>query len=131
VTKKVLSLGQNRITFQIWDIVGSIEYSDLQSQYLRGSEGAFLVCDLTRPETVDNVAHWRERIEQAAPGATLVILGNKIDLVPQGFATTKEVKSISGNLGLPFLTTSAKTGENVEEAFRSIGQTLLDKFNKR
>jgi Ras-related protein Rab-5B len=127
----VLAVGENKINFQIWDIVGSIEYSALQSQYLRGSEAAFLVCDLTRPETIDNIAHWRERIEQAAKGVALFILGNKIDLVPGGHPNVKELEAVAGTLGLNYLTTSAKTGENVEEAFRNLGQTLLDRFLRR
>ena len=48
-----------------------------------------------------------------------VLVGNKIDLEVDSkrVIETSDGEKAAGELGIPFLETSAKTGENVEDAF--------------
>eukprot|EP00029_Vermamoeba_vermiformis_P010704 TRINITY_DN5695_c0_g1_i1.p1 TRINITY_DN5695_c0_g1~~TRINITY_DN5695_c0_g1_i1.p1 ORF type:complete len:955 (-),score=344.55 TRINITY_DN5695_c0_g1_i1:76-2700(-) len=47
-----------------------------------------------------------------------VVVGNKVDLNEQRIVSTERGQELANKLGLPFIETSAKTGENVSEAFR-------------
>ena len=59
-----------------------------------------------------------------------VVVGNKSDLDADRQVSTKEGRSIADEFGLPFIETSAKTGENVAAAFetliRSIPRTNIE-----
>lgn len=46
--------------------------------------------------------------------------GNKIDLTENRQVTTKEGNDLAAKLGIPFIETSAKTGENVTKLFEML-----------
>jgi GTPase SAR1 family protein len=55
-----------------------------------------------------------------------VLIGNKVDLATrQHKVSQEEGKKMAKLLNIPFLETSAKTGENVEEAFRLSSKNAL------
>jgi small GTP-binding protein len=124
ISKKVLHLGKFELTFQIWDIIGNINYHKLQSQYYLGSEGAFIIFDVTRRDTFDNVMNWADAFLKVAPKAKFILVANKVDLEPT-FDHENEVKDLAEVYGGHAFSTSAKTGENVEAAFRTLAEELL------
>ncbi|MHA1236912.1 MAG: hypothetical protein ACTSQ9_04550 [Candidatus Hodarchaeales archaeon] len=52
---------------------------------------------------------------------------NKIDLRDEGAETvsTDEGKKLADSLGIPFIETSAKSGDGVEAAFDQLGNLIL------
>lgn len=131
ITKKQLTFGDTELSMQIWDIVGNIIYRKLQAQYFRGSDGAFVVCDVTRKETVDNISQWIDHYLTIAPAGKIIFLGNKADLLPD----TKAIEAILGDharrQGTSFYLTSALSGTNVENAFADLGRRLLSRVPPR
>jgi hypothetical protein len=57
-------------------------------------------------------------------GAPGILLANKSDLHPWEIGM-KELDDFSKLTGLPYLLTSAKTGENVENAFKILGELMM------
>lgn len=55
----------------------------------------------------------------------IVVLGNKADLTDERRVTKDEARAHCQGLGFPYLPTSAKTGLNVETAFRELCSGLL------
>ena len=45
--------------------------------------GAVLVCDVTRPETLEALLTYAQDLRRVCPGARFVCAGNKSDLVDQ------------------------------------------------
>jgi len=55
----------------------------------------------------------------------LVFLANKIDLPNRAF-DEEEIKNIASEFNAQYLFTSAKTGENVENAFITVSKLLME-----
>ena len=58
--------------------------------------------------------------DQRAEEVSILIVGSKKDLQEKRQAKTREGAVLAKNYGADFIETSAKTGENIEEAFKRI-----------
>ena len=123
VSKKVLNIGDVELTLMIWDVLGQRSEDSLHAAYYRGSNGAMLVGDLTRQETMEHLQKWRDDLLAVERNAKTVIVGNKSDL--EMGVTPAWIASFSKQLGSDVYRTSAKTGEGVERAFIELGKRLL------
>ena len=109
----------------IWDIMGAHDMRTLlRDEYFRGTNGAVAVADLTRRSTFDELPAWTEGLERAAGDLPLVVAVNKSDCAGEADVGTEEIVRTARSLGADHLMTSAKTGENVEEAFRRLGNLV-------
>lgn len=124
VSKKVLELGDVELTLMLWDILGQKSDDALHSAYYKGANGALLVCDLTRPMTIDHLGKWKEDFLRSAPGAKVVLVANKADL--ESKVPKDRLDAAEGMLGGKMIMTSAKTGEGVEEAFLELGRIIME-----
>ncbi len=118
------------VTMMLWDLAGSEEFDGVRASYLRGASGAMLVCDLTRPGTLERVPLCVQELQAVSPGASLIVAANKLDLVEPSQASSRptlereQVQEAAARLGAPCYFTSAKTGEEVEALFRHLGRLL-------
>lgn len=117
--------GVVELTIMLWDLGGSEEFRRVRASYLRGAAGGVLVCDLTRPETLDSFQTYADELLAVSPGAELILAANKCDLVDQQRLTVAQVEAAATSLGAPYYLTSAKTGEEVETLFRHLGSLLV------
>jgi small GTP-binding protein len=128
-SKKTLKFGETTLDMTIWDLMGQHINPRILQSYMRGANGAILVCDLRRADTVAQLApHWAAEVKKAAPGIPVVVAGNKKDLVetnPAEFSEVQPQLAAQGFKVAGLFTTSAKTGENVEQAFQALGKALL------
>jgi len=131
ITKKVVTLKYHGakpdvvLTLMIWDIAGQKDYNNVHPTYYQGAEGALIVCDITRKETLGNMSQWVESLHSVANKVPMVFLANKSDLKIQATFNENDMKNIAARFKSPFFLTSAKTGQNVEEAFSAVGRELL------
>jgi len=121
VDKKVINIDGQDLNLLIWDIAGEISQDKVPHSYFLGTSGVIYVFDLTRPITAKNLVSDLEYLKKTAPGISIKIIGNKRDLVSE-----QDVKEYVETTGVSFdFLTSAKTGENVEELFFSLGKDLI------
>jgi len=107
------------LTIMLWDLASREEFDRVRASYLRGSAGAVLVCDLTRPETLDSVQLYAQELHAISPDAHLIVAANKRDLLEPS-PETEQVQAAAAHLGAPYYLTSAKTGDGVEALFRRL-----------
>ena len=131
VTKRTMAVerrttGQRyRLKLMIWDIAGQKTLDFIKPTYYRDAEGAIVVADLTRRETLDNVLRWGSSIREVCGDIPIVVLVNKSDLGDHAQFTTEQAVEVAGKLDAPSFSTSAKSGENVENAFSTLGRRLI------
>lgn len=117
ISRKVLQRPEYELNLLIWDLAGGDEIDQLSRRYLLGAVGAILVCDLTRPATLE-VAERQAGIMQGVHSyPVLVLAANKLDLETERAIDDQTLATAAGAMGVPWLLTSAKSGLGVEDAF--------------
>ena len=132
ITKKVLTITQPLngrmeaigVTLLIWDIMGQTGYDKLRAHYYNGSEGAFIVADLTRRETFENISDWQRALYTKTGPIPITVLANKNDLTEDHEVTIEDIKTYAQAIDAPYCITSAKTGLHVESAFFNLSERM-------
>jgi small GTP-binding protein len=114
------------LSLMIWDILGQKDYKKLRTRGLTGAHGIILVSDLARPDTIVSADDfWLPEALDIAGSVPVILIGNKLDIVGDDTAASDSLKDISEKLEIPLFLCSAKTGNNVEAAFRRLGELML------
>ncbi len=125
---KLLEVNASIIKLQIWDTAGQERFRSITSTYYRGSSGIVLVYDITNEESFQNLSDWLREIRQYADkDVDIIVLGNKCDLSENRQVSTERGRQFAGEHGLMFLEVSAKTAENVNEAFLTLSKAMITK----
>ncbi|CAL9170867.1 unnamed protein product [Musa hybrid cultivar] len=126
---RMITLDSKPIKLQIWDTAGQESFRSITRSYYRGAAGALLVYDITRRETFNHLASWLEDARQHTnPNMTIMLIGNKCDLAHRRAVSTEEGEQFAKEHGLIFMEASAKTAQNVEEAFTRTAATIYKKI---
>ncbi len=115
------------VDMQIWDIMGEKGFRELLKEaYFYGANGILAVADLTRRKTLDDLDDWVDGLEAVVGKVPILIAVNKSDLVSGAQFGEKDVEQVARAFECPYLLTSAKSGEHVEDAFRRMGQLITE-----
>lgn len=123
-TKKVVPWGKDQqIRLQLWDIAGQDRFALLTRPYFRNASAAVIVCDVTRPLTLDAVRDWKRELDEkmSTEGAIpCILLANKCDQlrgVQEALEIGARIENICSELGFAkWFITSAKSNENISDA---------------
>jgi small GTP-binding protein len=113
------------LILMIWDVAGNQDYPQFYDMYLKGMEGVLSVADLSRPGTFSGLKASIAHVAKHAPGAPMVFLLNKSDLVDSASIEPGDVQPLAESKGIPVMATSAKTGMNVEKAFERLSEMII------
>ncbi len=124
-TVKQFEIGRNKVRLHFWDFGGSTNFEHMRRELYVDADAAVLVFDLTNPESLKNLEKWRKEIQSSFGSLTMFVVGNKSDLerkipVEEGLKYAKEINAT-------YFETSANTGINIEELFRSMAELLIKK----
>lgn len=118
-----------QLTLLIWDVMGQKDFARFHQVAYTGCQGAFIVCDISRIETINNWVVWKDSLFKSEGELPIILLGNKIDLAAENTKGVELFKSITAQAKVRSFLTSALTGENVEKAFQIMGEDLLKNQN--
>ena len=134
VTKKVVEVPlpvkelRAQVELLIWDVMGQPKFRELlQDVYFQGTSGILAVVDLTRRETLDAMFEWIDRVDRVTNHAPVILAVNKADRSAEAQFGAAEIERLTHAFEGEFLPTSAKTGENVEEAFRRLAVRIVNR----
>ena len=126
---KQFLIDNHKIKAQIWDTAGQERYKAITKAYYKGPKGAFIVYDITRKETFDDIDKWRnELISSCNQEVTIMLIGNKCDLEDQRQISKEQGEEKAKSFGFSFLETSALSGENLENGFESLIKEIYQKY---
>ncbi|KAK9664046.1 hypothetical protein RND81_14G016000 [Saponaria officinalis] len=127
---RMITIDNKPLKLQIWDTAGQERFRSITRVYYRGAAAALLVYDITRRETFNHLASWLEDARQHGNGnmTTIMLVGNKCDLARRRAVSTEEGEQFAKQHGLIFMECSAKTAQNVEDAFIKTAGTIYEKI---
>jgi small GTP-binding protein len=129
VSDKIFKIEDSIVQLTLWDIGGQQKFQTMRNQFYRGSDAVFLVFDLTRVESFNNIPKWfsdvRKQLIDRSEEIMGFIIGNKKDLRDKIQVTKDMENQIANKLELGSIETSALLGENVDYAFSTIANLLL------
>ena len=126
VYKKTIEMNGNNVNLILWDIMGEESFRHLLStSYFYGAEALIAVGDITRKETLELLKEWVDSafsvIKKKIP---IVLIAKKSDL--EWDVTEDFLKDVADKIGAAkYIITSAKTGDNVSEAFEILARILV------
>jgi small GTP-binding protein len=124
IDKKVVQLGRQEVTLVLWDLYGEDEFQKMRWPYVKGASGYLLVADGSRRATFEKALALEEGVRQAAGSLPFIFVLNKADLASSWEVDTG-MESQLVDKGWEVMRASAKTGENVEAAFRKLTEKML------
>ena len=123
VDTKVVKVNNTKVKLVVWDIAGRNRFGNIEFTYLRGSASYLLVVDGTRRSTLVTALELRDSIEERYGQIPYVMLINKADLVDEWEMTEEDISDLK-NQDIKVFITSAKTGDNIVQAFIELSQAL-------
>ena len=125
---KFLKIKNTNTKIQIWDTAGQERYQAITSAYFRGSDGCFIVYDITNERSFNNIEKWYEKVhENNDKDIPIIIVGNKCDLEDERKVPTDKGREKAQNLDCAFYEISALKAINIEPIFEELVNTIYDK----
>jgi len=128
---RTLEIDGKTVKLQIWDTAGQERFRTITSSYYRGAHGIIVVYDVTDKVSFNNVKQWLGEIDRyACQSVNKLLVGNKADLTEKKVVEFNEAKEFADSLGISFLETSAKSSQNVEEAFLMMTRQIKERVSR-
>jgi DIRAS family GTP-binding Ras-like protein 2 len=123
--RQVISCNKNVCTLQITDTTGSHQFPAMQRLNITKGHAFMLVYSITSKQSLEElIPTYREIVEVKAGEENLPIMlvGNKCDEESTREVSTEYANEMVSKIlkGCGFIETSAKTGQNVHEAFQEL-----------
>lgn len=107
----------------LWDTDGNFGEAIFDSVYAKGSAAAIFVCDVTRPDTVENMLNIATKFEEQFPGRPSLCVINKIDLLEPPQILIENIQRHTDHIAL----CSAKMGTGVRFAIDDLAKQLIQR----
>ncbi|MHA2182663.1 MAG: Rab family GTPase [Promethearchaeota archaeon] len=125
-TKKIILENKTETTLQLWDIAGQERWINMRRPYYSGAKGVIMVGDLTRSNTFEQIENfWVPDLIRHCSPVPMILIANKSDLsydIENRFITLLGERINSSSI----IYTSAKSGDNVELAFKFIAKHAIN-----
>jgi small GTP-binding protein len=123
---KEITITGLKIKFQCWIIPVNEQFKFIYTRYILGSRVIALMYDITNFNTLISLNKLIQRIREDHPEISIILVGNKLDLVEHRDVLKESVIAIAiENRLVAYIEISSKTGENIEELFDLIVKIIL------
>lgn len=130
--KTSIRLKDEVVDIKIWDTAGQEQYSSLIPMFSRDSLVCIIVCDISKPQTIDHIDNWVAILhETEGMQPSIVIAVNKIDLENQVEKRRDDIFQDLSKKYKNIVFVSAQTGENVHELFVLVAKEAAEALKAR
>ena len=123
---RYMEIAQKKVGLSVWDVGGQESFKQFAFRYLIEADAAIFVADVSRPQTIESLVTWNEKLTEVTNRKIpKIVLFNKIDLNYDMNVISDEV--IKSDIRQEFngiVFASAKTGQNVVAIFSMIAKLL-------
>ena len=125
---KTIELNGTKIKLQIWDVGGEERFRFLLPKYCLGANGVFLLYDITRPSTLDNIPEWMNIIRQRGGSIPIMLVGSKLYSEEPRVVSKQKGISTAEDFNLSaFVEICSEANVNVDEAFKVLTELILER----
>jgi len=129
---KTVTIGNQKIRVQLWDLAGQERYRSMAKAYYRGTHGVLLVLDITKKSSFENLIFWLNEVnEYSNTDMTIMLLANKMDISNEQTVPSSELQEFAKKNNLFYEEVSAKDGTNIEKAFTVLIEEIYRKIQKK
>ena len=121
---KLVKIRDEIYKITLWDTAGQERFKCLPRKYYQNADGIFLLFDVTKEETFNNVSNWINDVKENSnrslggsgnsPEINLFLLGNKIDS-SERIITREQGEKLASSLGMKYFEISCKINMNIPE----------------
>ena len=123
---RYITIANRKVGLSIWDVGGQEAFRKFAFRYLLETDAAIFVTDVTKPETLESLKMWNDKLDQVTNRQIpKIVLLNKIDMAYDMEIVSDRIAELevrSEFHGIVFA--SAKTGTNVIDIFSMIAKML-------
>ena len=114
------------VSVALFDIAGQEKWVRMRHIYYEGAQAAFLVGDVTRERSFEDLANfWYPDFIKYCEGKPVIVLANKNDL--ESKTEYNIIENVAKKINaVDIVYTSAKTGENCDEALRKLVKICIN-----
>jgi small GTP-binding protein len=124
IDKRELKVEGKDVLLMVWDLAGEDSRSQVQTSYLRGAAGYFLIVDGTWSESLVTAKSIHKRAVETVGDNPFLLIVNKKDLWDKWQITSPDLEALAAE-GWKIKLTSAKTGDGVEEMFADLTEEIM------
>ena len=121
---QMLDTAHGKVKAQIWDTAGQERFARvLLPTYFRKAKGVILVYDIANAKSFESLSdRWMAQLNDHASSDDLakLLVGNKSDLEASREVDKDKAEAFCQEYGMELLETSAKSGQNVLQAFEKL-----------
>ena len=127
--KNVILENNSKLKVKIWDTAGQERFRSMAFSFLKNIQGILLIYDLTDKSSFLSIDKWISNLENNLDmkNVPIILVGNKNDKEDERKVSYEEGLKYAQKYNFQFFEMSAKTGENVKEAFLTLIHLYYDK----
>ena len=128
--EKKFTIDGTSVDAGIIDTAGQDEMRSITDIAMNDASAFLIVYSITSALTFNEAQRFHDQIIRNDPNAKVVLVGNKCDMTSDRNVTTDQGKELAEKWKCPFFETSAKTRENIDNAFESVLRQLAGSAHK-
>ena len=131
-TLKKINIEGKEVTLEICDTTGHEEYRKINEIFMKNTDIALIVYDITKRESFEELTNWINSVKEINNNKNVIfgIAANKSDLYEQKVINKKEGEEFAKNNNALFFETSAKDYDSVENVFLTLSEEYIKNQEK-